>query len=398
MAFDMMNIDPKLLTMFGMMGQAGSGMLQGTDKEWIGNVGGVAANAAKNVQAAQAMQELREMVKQLNNPNVKGTTFTQKKPDGSSITWKADGEVTPLSDPSSYIGQIPQLLQQLNAGQSPSTVMPKVGELQQPLGDLVRPFVSSPVAASAAGPSPFGMALLSPQEQVGILEQQMKTAALPTEMAESRSRAAYNAMQARKIEQGLSERPITTMIDGQPVTLDPSVFAQYKGQEAARALEQQRIGIAQLGVELDRQRLNLLNDPTHPDYRYRQAQAEALERQKQALDEARTKLTGNLTKDIPLLLRIHPEAANTYIKSLRAQEETRKAKAIQDVWQTTYNAAMRRYTQEGRMSESEMQQAAIAEAQTMVDRLYDEEGNPRRTIGSGAAGGGPPPGKFTYWD
>jgi len=188
------------------------------------------------------------------------------------------------------------------------------------------------------------------------------------------------------------------MIDGQPVTLDPSVFAQYKGQEAARALEQQRIGIAQLGVELDRQKLNLLKDPTHPDYRYRQAQAEALERQKQALDEARTKLTGNLTKDIPLLLRIHPEAANTYIKSLRAQEETRKAKAIQDVWQTTYNAPMRRYTQEGRMSESEMQQAAIAEAQTMVDRLYDEEGNPRRTIGSGAAGGGPPPGKFTYWD
>lgn len=398
MAFDMMNIDPKLLTMFGMMGQTGSGMLQGTDKEWIGNVGGVAANAAKNVQAAQAMQELREMVKQLSNPNVKGTTFTQKKPDGSSITWKADGEVTPLSDPSSYIGQIPAMLQQLNAGQSPSTVMPKVGELQQPLGDLVRPFVSSPAAASAAGPSPFGMALLSPQEQVGILEQQMKTAALPTEMAESQSRAAYNAMQARKVAQGLTEKPVTTMIDGQSVTLDPSVFAQYKGQEAAREIERRKVKLEEALAPFRQKLLVDQAQAQRMDTVESRLKIQEIQRRLRAIANFRP--TGKLIEDITQLVQIHPEVASTYAKSLYAGDTTRKARAIGDAWQNAYDAAMRRYAQDDQMThlpEDERQQRAADEATAVVRAAYDDEGNPRSAIG-GPLGGGPPKGKFTYWD
>jgi hypothetical protein len=81
-----LGFDPKWLTLIGMAGKMGQKMLAGTDKQWKGDIGGVAADVATNTQAGAANQNqkqmLQDLVKQLSNPYTAGVSGSMK-PDGS---------------------------------------------------------------------------------------------------------------------------------------------------------------------------------------------------------------------------------------------------------------------------------------------------------------------------
>jgi hypothetical protein len=74
------------LTALGMMGKMGAGMLAGTDKQWLGAPGAVAADTARNVQAGDVNKDqlstLMTLAKALQDPVMKGAKVVTK-PDGT---------------------------------------------------------------------------------------------------------------------------------------------------------------------------------------------------------------------------------------------------------------------------------------------------------------------------
>jgi hypothetical protein len=66
------------------LGTAGAGMLKGTNMEWLGAPGAVAANMSKNSQADVANKDLVDLLQGVSSPHVKDITVT-KKQDGTTI-------------------------------------------------------------------------------------------------------------------------------------------------------------------------------------------------------------------------------------------------------------------------------------------------------------------------
>jgi hypothetical protein len=81
------------LTALGAMGQMGAGMLQGTDKQWLGAPGAVAGNVAKNIQAGDVNKDqlatLMTLAKALQDPVMKGAKIVSDKDGKLSISMDA---------------------------------------------------------------------------------------------------------------------------------------------------------------------------------------------------------------------------------------------------------------------------------------------------------------------
>jgi hypothetical protein len=62
--------------LIGFLGQGGQSILKGTDQEWKGNLGGIAATMAKNAQAGDANRDanntLRQLMGLIRDPDVSG--------------------------------------------------------------------------------------------------------------------------------------------------------------------------------------------------------------------------------------------------------------------------------------------------------------------------------------
>lgn len=73
-------------------GALGQAALKGTNMEWLGNMGGVTAQMAKNAQVSARNKEYQQLLQNINNPNVKDVTITEKG-DGTK-TVKFGGTAT----------------------------------------------------------------------------------------------------------------------------------------------------------------------------------------------------------------------------------------------------------------------------------------------------------------
>lgn len=74
-----------------MTGALGQAALKGTNMEWLGNMGGITAQMAKNAQVSAKNKEYQQLLQNINNPNIKGISVTEKG-DGTR-TIKFDSEV-----------------------------------------------------------------------------------------------------------------------------------------------------------------------------------------------------------------------------------------------------------------------------------------------------------------
>src|SRR5574343_1187484 len=72
-------------------GALGQAALKGTTMEWLGNMGGITAQMAKNAQVSAKNKEYQQLLQNINNPNIKGISVTEKG-DGTR-TVKFDSEV-----------------------------------------------------------------------------------------------------------------------------------------------------------------------------------------------------------------------------------------------------------------------------------------------------------------
>jgi hypothetical protein len=131
------------LTAIGALGQAGQGMLRGTNQEWMAAPGAVAAGMAQNMQAADAnksqLATLQTLAKVLQDPLMKGGKINMK-PDG---TIGFDLQSTPNAEIQQPTGPAPR------ANMVPPQMQPTLASSVNQQG------------ASALGSSPFLSALLS---------------------------------------------------------------------------------------------------------------------------------------------------------------------------------------------------------------------------------------------
>ena len=89
-----MGFSPQGLNLIAMLGKMGAGMLQGTDKQWLGMPGAVASEAVGGMALGRAQKDQSAYLQHLlANPNIKGVTM---KPDG---TINATGEAAKPPDP-----------------------------------------------------------------------------------------------------------------------------------------------------------------------------------------------------------------------------------------------------------------------------------------------------------
>lgn len=250
----------------------------------------------------------------------------------------------------------------------------------------------------------LGSAMLTPEEQMNMLQTQAKVAALPAETAESRSRTAYNAAQAQmlalKLKQAGMQMPMPyVMPNGQVVHVTPDQLLQAEHQRISAGLDQRKIALDEGLQPLRKSLLEAQAAAQMQNTRESRAKVRELNAKQEALETFVP--SDNLKEDLPKLLRIHPEAVSTYIRQLASDSMARKARHISDAYQNafiSFKKALDADVKWMNKDDSLRIEEAHRRAQELVDKTYDENGNPRVGIsGSGSTSGGPPVGKFQYW-
>lgn len=225
----------------------------------------------------------------------------------------------------------------------------------------------------------LGSAMLTPEEQMAMMEGQRKVAMTPTELEESRARAAVNAAQAQTLTQNLRKQPVTINVGGRPVTVSGEDFLQYQNQQKTRELEAQRIGIAQQLATLQSQKQAYEQDPNMPTNAYHKAQADLIQQKIDGLQNL-SALAGD-TQYSPAtiaLLQAHPEAISQLVRGQIMAEGGgfRKAKDPKDalVAATLAYSNMLANSEWGmRAKPGELQAEAKAAARALVEMSYKRE-------------------------
>lgn len=251
----------------------------------------------------------------------------------------------------------------------------------------------------------LGSAMLTPEEQMNMLQTQAKVAALPAETAESRSRTAYNAAQAQmlalKLKQAGMQMPMPyVMPNGQVVHVTPDQLLRAEQNRVSAGLDQRKIALDEALQPLRKSLLEVQAAAQMQNTRESRAKVRELNAKQEALDTFTP--SGNLKEDLPKLLRIHPDAANTYIRQLAVGETTRKAQNIADAYRGEWARIMKEMENpmhpKHRAPDSEKERIADEGATAFVGMLYNDDGSPRTNIGGNRGiSSGPPVGKFQYW-
>lgn len=233
----------------------------------------------------------------------------------------------------------------------------------------------------------LGSAMLTPEEQMNMLQMQAKVAALPAETAERRSRTAYNAAQAQmlalKLKQAGMQMPMPyVMPNGQIVYITPDQLLQAEHQRVSAGLDQRKIALDEGLQPLRKSLLEAQAAAQMQHTRESMAKVRELNAKQEALETFTP--SGNLKEDLPKLLRIHPDAANTYIRQLTVGEMTRKAQNITDAYRGEWTRIMKEMENpmhpKHRAPDSEKERIAEEGATAFVSKLYDDNGNPRTDI------------------
>jgi hypothetical protein len=136
------------LTFLGMLGKMGQGTLAGTDKQWIGNMGGYAGQMAGNVQAASASKEFMDLLRGINNPNASKIT-EKSNPQTGEVTRTVEGKAIDPNMPNFYAQPAPQMTPNPNVGSFP----PQLPSASSPTTSVVQATAQPQIAAPQAGTS-----------------------------------------------------------------------------------------------------------------------------------------------------------------------------------------------------------------------------------------------------
>lgn len=254
----------------------------------------------------------------------------------------------------------------------------------------------------------LGSAMLTPEEQMTMLEGQRKVAMTPADVADTQARTAVNAAQAQMLTKqanklGMQLPMPYRLPNGQMAYLTPAEMAEMEQKRVSSELDARKIAIDESLNPLRKELMAAQTAAQVQNTKESKAKIRDINQKLLAIEDLQERgLTGKLKDDIPSLIRIHPDVASTYVRSITNANMARKAKSVQDAYEKEYTRALMALNDpmsKDRML-TEAQKIAKAEQQAMayVDKLYDEEGNPRAGIKSGeVVNTGPPQGKFKYW-
>lgn len=269
-----------------------------------------------------------------------------------------------------------------------------------PTGVIPGSYVNPVATANTNMPSlltgGLGSAMLTPEEQMAMLEGQRKVAMTPSEVADTQARSAVNAAQAQMLTKqanklGMQMPMPYRLPNGQMAYLTPTEVSEMEHRRVSSELDARKVAIDEvlnpLRTDLLRQQVEAAKAGAGLDQRKSEDISRRLEGIRK-LQSGELQLPDDPAKAAAIIMSIDPEAGRTYLKSLGDDMLTRKSRSRGDTWTMVYQDSLEMLKDDLKFrTNADKVAEAKRRAYEVVGELFNPDGTPKRHLGEKAPSG-----------